>query len=525
MLLTVTLLALAAAPGRADAGALDVGSSLAADAGAADAGALPAFSETPTEEQMFGAPEVTSLPDGGLAGPRPSEAQIFGVSVGGPGADAGTEPLGKARSSEILQSRFPYEAEALPPENPLTVGGLLYLRSQFSAQANTPPDHWLLSAPFLLDTYLDARPNDRVRGFVLVRTEWDPTYNPTQPSEYGVTLPALPNPDFLIDQMWIKFDIARKVFVTAGRQHVKWGAAHFWFPNDLLNPVKLQPLAVFDQRTGVTMIKADLPLSDENLNLYAIGLFEGLQQANTLGTLGGAARVEYVLGTVALGLDEVSTIGQHNRYGGDISFGLWDFDLYAEGAVTDGRDNPLWEETVVPNFNPAPGQTFSPGAYREYDPSGYQGQVAGGLNYSFRYGNNRLITFGGEYFYNGLGYSTPSIYPWLLLNNAATFFYLGQQYAGLYVLADKPGSWYNTTIDLSTLSNLSDRSFISRIDVFQIVLTHLRVEAFADVHYGNDGEFNFSLNVPATSFFGIQVPSIVVNAPIFDAGLALRLSL
>ncbi|MHB8420313.1 MAG: hypothetical protein ACYDCL_19745 [Myxococcales bacterium] len=521
-----TLLALASAPGTADAGAA---SSSAGGGPRGDAGSLFQEAATPLEEQMFGGPEVVpSAPDGGAppTGPRPSEEQIFGVSVSGPGADAGTEPRAQSRSAELLESRFPYEATELPPENPLTVGGMLYLRSQFSASDNTPVDQWLLSAPFLLDTYLDARPNDRVRGFVLVRTLFDPTYNPAQPSQVGITLPPLSNPDFLIDQMWIKFDVARKVFVTVGRQHVKWGTAHFWFPNDLLNPVRLQPLAVFDQRTGVTMIKADLPLSAENLNVYAIGLFEGLQQANTLGTLGGAARAEYVLNTIELGLDTVATQGQHNRYGGDVSFGIWDFDLYAEGVLTDGRDNPLWEETfTAPGCFSGPTQSFNPACYQTYDPKGYQAEVAAGLNYSFRYGNNRTVTLGGEYFYNGLGYSNPSIYPWLFLNNAATFFYLGQNYAGLYLLADKPGSWYNTTINLSTIGDLSDRTFISRIDVFQIVLTHLRVEAFADVHYGANGEFHFSFNSPAvTTPFG-SVPAINVQPPSFDVGLALRLSL
>ena len=425
----------------------------------------------------------------------------------------------------MLEAKYPYQAANLPPDNPLTIGGLLYLRSQLSASENEPPSQYLLSAPFLLDTYLDARPNDRVRAYVLVRTEFDPTYNPAQPAQYGLVLPATPNPDVLIDQMWIKFDIAHEVFVTAGRQHVKWGTAHFWFPNDLLNPVRLQPLAVFDQRTGVTMIKANLPLSNENLNIYGMGLFEGLQQANQLGKLGGALRVEYVLSTIEAGIDMVSTLGQHNRYGGDVSFGIWDFDLYAEGALTDGRDEPLYEEVVAPVFNPGPGQNFFPGIYKSYNPSGLQPQVAAGLNYAFRYGNNRTVTMGGEYFYNGFGYSDPSIYPYLLVNNAATFFYLGQHYAGLYVLADKPGSWYNSTVNFSTLANLSDQTFISRIDFFQQVLTHLRVEAFVDVHYGGDGEFHYSLDTQAANFGGIQVPALNVSAPIFDVGLALRVSL
>ncbi len=477
--------------------------------------ALAASDDRPSDDAMFGGPDAPAAgPDGGAGG----GSRVFGLDVGG-ASDGG-------RDEAILESKFPYQTtEQLPPDNPLTIGGLLYLRSSLSASENTPPSHYLLSAPFLLDTYLDARPNDRVRAYVLVRTEFDPTYNPAQPAQYGVTLAALPNPDVLIDQMWIKFDIAREVFVTAGRQHVKWGAAHFWFPNDLLNPVRLQPLAVFDQRTGVTMVKANLPLSDQHLNLYGMGLFEGLQQANQLGALGGAARVEYVLGTVEAGIDTVATLGQHNRYGADVSFGIWDFDLYAEGALTDGRDQPLYAEVLAPVFNPGPGQVFFPGVYRSYTPAGYQPQIAAGLNYAFRYGNNRTVVLGGEYFYNGLGYSDPSIYPYLFLNNAATFFYLGQHYAGLYVLADKPGSWYNTTVNFSTIGNLSDHTFISRVDLFQTVLTHLRVEAYVDVHYGGDGEFHYSLDTQAASFGGVQVPALSVSAPTFDLGLALRVSL
>ncbi len=510
-----------AAPDAGPAPSVDAGSAAAPDAGPAEE--IPAdAAPRPSEQDMFGSPETPAE--------NPAPAKVFGIDVGG---GKGAPGPATSRSEELLNAKLPYQVTDLPPDNPLTIGGLLYLRSQLSASQNQPPSQYLLSAPFLLDTYLDARPNDRVRAFFLVRTEFDPTYNPNQPSQYGLILTPTPNPLFLIDQMWIKFDVARKVFVTAGRQHVKWGTAHFWFPNDLLNPVKLQPLAVFDERTGVTMVKANLPLPNENLNVYGMGLFEGLQQANTLGQLGGALRAEYVLGTIEAGVDMVSTLGQHNRYGGDVSFGIWDFDLYAEGDLTDGRDNFLYRETYGAQFCiPGPTQSFNPECYQVYNPQGYQGQVVAGLNYAVRYGNNRTLTFGGEYFYNGLGYTNPSIYPFLLetealnpASNALTFFYLGQQYAGLYVLAPQPGSWYNSTFNFSTLTNLSDQTFISRIDFFQQVLTHLRVEAFVDVHYGGDGELHFSLNTPAVNFAGFSIPAITVSSPIFDLGLALRVSL
>jgi hypothetical protein len=467
---------------------------------------------------------------------RPSEDSMFGSSESAP-EDAGVKPAldtslqpvadaGSSRDEAMLESRFPYKTtDQLPPDNPLTIGGLLYLRAQISATENQPPSQYQLSAPFLLDTYLDARPNDRVRAFFLVRTEYDATYVAGQANALGVALPAQQNPQFVIDQMWIKFDLSRQVFITAGKQHVKWGTAHFWFPNDLLNPVRLTPLAVFDRRTGQTMVKANLPLPNQNLNVYVLALLDGIQQATTLGKVGGAGRVEYVFNAIELGLDLIAMEGQHNRYGGDVSFGIWDFDLYADGALTNLRDNPLYEIVVPPVLDPGPGQTFFPGIYQRDKPSFYEPQVAMGLNYSFRYGNNRTVVMGGEYFYNGLGYSDPAIYPYLLANNAAIFFYLGKQYAGLYILADKPGDWTNTTVNFSTLGNLSDHTFISRIDVFQTVLTHLRFEAFFDVHYGGNGEFHYGLNVPATTFGGVSIPNIHITPPLFDAGVALRVAL
>jgi len=467
---------------------------------------------------------------------RPSEDSMFGSGESAPedaavkpAIDSSLQPLadaGVSRDEAMLESRFPYKTtDQLPPDNPLTIGGLLYLRAQISATENQPPSQYQLNAPFLLDTYLDARPNDRVRAFFLVRTEYDATYVAGQANQLGMVVPSQSNPSFFIDQMWIKFDLSRQVFITAGKQHVKWGTAHFWFPNDLLNPVRLTPLAVFDQRTGQTMVKANLPLPNQNLNVYVLALLDGIQQANTLGKVGGAARVEYVFNAIELGLDVIAMEGQHNRYGGDVSFGLWDFDLYADGALTNLRDNPIYEIVIPPVLNPGPGQSFFPGFYQRDKPSFYEPQVAMGLNYSFRYGNNHTVVMGGEYFYNGLGYSDPSIYPYLLANNAATFFYLGKQYAGLYILADKPGDWYNTTINFSTLGNLSDHTFISRIDVFQTVLTHLRFEAFFDLHYGGNGEFHYGLNVPATTFGGVSIANIHITPPLFDAGLALRVSL
>ena len=50
------------------------------------------------------------------------------------------------------------------------------------------------------------------------------------------------NPAVILDQLYLRFDILRTVFVTVGRQKMKWGTAHVWNPTDALNAQKRDPL-------------------------------------------------------------------------------------------------------------------------------------------------------------------------------------------------------------------------------------------------------------------------------------------
>jgi hypothetical protein len=466
--------------------------------------------------------------------PRPSEEDLFqspptaASDAGPPASDAGS-PLSpfagtenSSRDDAILKGHSgQFLSGEVAPEDPLRIGGLLYLRMFTSARDNQPPADWTLSAPFLLDTYLDARPNDRVRGFVLVRTLYNPAYNPASPSAYGFALVPSPNPEFLIDQMWINLDVASRVFVTAGKQHVKWGAAHFWFPTDFLNPVKLRPLSLFDERTGTTMIKAQVPIESAKMNLWAIAVVDNLVVADTIGKVGAAGRAEVVFGQTEVGVDFLAQNGTYPRYGADISFGLGDFDLYTEVAMLDGRGMPIWRKVS----NPDPTAGVSGNYVVIYFPN-FRPQAASGLTYTLKYSETDVITFGGEYFYNGFGYSDPSLYPWLLFNSAFQSFYVGQHYAAVYASAPSPGSWDTSTFTLTFLGNLSDSSFIARLDYWLTVLTHLRFEASAQVHFGNPyGEFRLAIDTPAQTINGMAIPAVSVGASSFDLGIALRLSI
>jgi len=451
-------------------------------------------------------------------------------------------------------------SEEAAPEDPLRIGGQLYLRAQTTGAQGQSPSDWSFSSPSLLDVYLDARPNDRVRGFVLGRMVFDPTLPASASSSESIQTAsaqgstsgsqslsslfqqATRGPTATLDQLWLNFDVAHTVFVTAGKQHVRWGTGHFWAPTDFLHLRPRNPLDVFDARTGTTMLKLHLPIESRAWNFYGYALTESNTSTPTLGSIAAAGRAEFVFGPSELGLGVVAQHNHKAKLAADLSFGLGDFDFYGEAGLRSGGeiDRVSYDSNAVA---PTPGTPPSWQApddaaraaleqvvdayYPVYRSNGYKAQIVGGASYARKYNDNDTFTVGGEYFYNGLGYASPAAYPGLVLphstdlNDSANFFYLGRHYAALYISFPAPYSFDNHTFTLSTLGNLSDRSFITRFDYSLIALTHLRFEAFVSARYGNEnGEFRFGVK-------HLELGGVDFNrAPaLMDLGLALRIAI
>ena len=501
---------------------------------AALAAAPAAAQDRPNEEELFGAPAAPETP---------REAK-----PGSPAAQAAPEP--------------PAPPAAVPreKEDPLKIGGLLYLRTATSGQASTPVGDWRFSSPNLTDVYLDVRPNDRVRGFVLGRMFYDPTLPPAETATTARSLELSPasifnrsvsNPLGLLDQLWINFDLQHRAYVTAGRQHVKWGVGHFWNPTDYLHPVRRDPLAVFDDRTGTTMVKVHVPWESRGWNLYGMAILDDIagelpttaqgspDSTNRLGRIGVGGRAEVVLGPVELGLDAVGQQGHRPRFGADVSAGIWDVDVYAEAAFRTQVDTPRWRKV--------PGAT-SPDVFSQYErfnPIEFTPQVVAGATYSVKYSDEDAVTFGAEYFYDHSGYDGPQLYPvllgvallspsptlpdgsanpWAGQPNPFTPFYLGKHYGGAYVSLPNPGSWNNTTFTLSLIGNLSDKSFVSRLDHFVLLNTYLRLETYLAGHFGTrEGEFRLGFEIPPTP--GLSPTGTTIQPVIVEAGVALRVTL
>ena len=515
---------------------------------------LPALAQEqrPAEDSLFGgdAPEQKPAADA----PRPDESALFGESTEpAPEPGPATEPAAPASpiASGASSSEQDRDAQALDgpsatnafdteeaTEDPLKIGGRFYLRAFTQGREEVSFGNTTFSAPMLVDGYLDARPSDRLRGFVLGRLTFDPTrlagsgsFLSTDPMTNAVAEPRV-----LLDQAWLRFDLNHTVFFTAGKQHVKWGTSRFWNPTDFLSPQRRDPLALFDARTGATMLKVHVPWEARGWNFYAIGLLDNAGPANTLGRVGGAARAEVVLGQTELGLDAVLQRGRKPRFGLDFSSALGPLDVYGELALSKGSDIPHFRlpegvslADLIGQFQGGNGgmpPDLSALPIERYFPDGYTPQASGGATWTFAWSENDTATVGVEYFYNSLGYPTSLVYPYLILQGQYQPFFIGQHYAALYAVVAGPGSWDNTNFILSNLGNLSDRSFTTRLDMTHRALRFLSVEAFVAASYGQKGgEFRFALNLPAMNMGSQQLPPIALAPPTFQAGLGLRIDL
>jgi hypothetical protein len=527
-------------------------------------GAEPA---RPNEDEMFGgAPSAPA--DAGTAAPGAADARVGSAPAASSpptaGATSGASPgfptptappsasdeHGTSRDVDLLgdPNAGPRLSQEVAPDDPLKIGGQIYLRASynnpgsptfdFSNPTDVKSQHTTFSAPSLVDAFFDARPNDRVRGFLLGRLFFDPTL-PTTTASTGTTsgtmtgtsmavTPTAPGlsgvsstrgPAAVLDQLWLRFDIAHTVFVTAGRQHVKWGTARFWTPTDFLHPEHRNPVAVFDARPGYTMLKLHVPWEERGWNFYAFGLVEGVRRWDpstntyplgndrvaTLGQLGGAARAELVLGPAELGLDAVVYKDQKPRYGADLSFGVGDFDLYVDAGFRYGSEIPRAQEDFSITYA-----------------VGIKPQITTGGTYSLKYNDNDVFTLAAEYFYNALGYPSPRVYPALFYTGTFEFFYTGRHYAAVSAIANAPWSWNYSNFSFTTIGNLSDQSFISRIDYSYTLLTHMTFEAFGAVNYGRrEGEFRLgvdSLTLPNGQTFSLSPQA-------FSLGIGLRVKI
>jgi hypothetical protein len=540
-------------------------------------GSSAAWADTPaadraTEDQLFGKPDDAAKPaQTPPPAPPPSDAQkkhdeeeLFGSGPStpkpaGPGDKPAAQPSGQSGdASELTPTDLKvFEDKTNANNDKLTIGGLAYILTQYNQNTIGTPtqDKTYLTSPDFVDVYLDGRPSDRLRVFVRGRLNYNPSMSgaageqPTNAGVIGTTSCISQQFCPQLDQLWMKFDAGQRVFFTVGRQRIKWGSGRFWNPTDFLNDQKLNALAILDQRLGVDLVKVHFPVESLGMNFYAIASIQDTTKPHDVGL---ALRGEFLIKQSEITATVAWRAHNPRRLGTDASFALGPFDMHAELAVL----HPMETTEVTTYGGQLPDAFYHPDQINQLsDPAGAfisafsnppgrvdhlgewkpQFVVGGEVQIPYNDDKNNVI-LGAEYFFNSLGYDNSNLYPLLFFSGQFTPLYTGKHYAAFYVSLPTPGHLVNTTFTVSTIGNLSDKSFVSRFDYRVTLLTYLQLGLFAQANYGANGEFHYGLNVapygdlvrtpvfsPLSPMAQMQLSAngLQIGAPVFSAGAVL----
>lgn len=412
-----------------------------------------------------------------------------------PTADSDTTQ-GPRPLNEPDETRAPRLADPVQPEV-LTLGGFYFQRADMVVSRRATDDATAAQPyfPGLVDVYLDFRPQDEIRAYVVGRLVYDPLD------------PAFSTPKTSLDKLWVYFGLFDSIYVTAGRQHVKWGSSRIWNTTDFLRSPNPDPLGVFDLRQGVDMVKVNVPFESLRANLWAYATAT-LEDTGVTGALpraryGGAVRGDIAFGTSELIASASFLERRRPRYGLDYSLGIGRLDLNAEVAFVRDSDTRLWRAT--------------PEGFVERTVTGTQVQASAGVAAELRMGDLYRTVLRAEGFYNQLGDDDRRLLTWVQSTGDYRALYFGRTY-GLGQITVTRRSIYEPSWTLTVLGNLGDPSFLGRLD-FGFVRNNVNVAAFVEAPFGaRGGEFRFQPD-PTVA----ELPA--TDLGMFRAGMSLRLRL
>ncbi|HTL12336.1 MAG TPA: hypothetical protein VL588_07600 [Bdellovibrionota bacterium] len=346
----------------------------------------------------------------------------------------------------------------------LKIGGTFWNEFQYLQLNPAAATGDTLADPSTLWVYLDSHLKNDIRAYGRIKLVYDPTAGSPNP------LSGLVSPKYSSDleELKLNFNVQKKVFFTVGKQKIKWGSGQFWNPTDFLNSQFRNFLYLQDLRSGVSLIKTHVPVGSSNFYLV-----NELDHASRVADITHAVRAEVPVWKGEVALSAAVKRGTEPKLGVDVSTAVGDFDAYGEFAYSAGNDATFFGLT---------------GPFT--DPTRKTTDWVAGLSYEMPYGDNDSIILAAEYYHNELGYASVASYPLVFAGGGYQPFHLGREYGMFMVQLPNPGSWNHFTLSLFNLGNLSDHSFMTRADALFIVMSDLKIDVAAGVHYGaGDGEF------------------------------------
>lgn len=397
----------------------------------------------------------------------PRDAEIFGSSVTPSASEAVTSPTSASASSSPLLAS-PSQSSLI---DSLQIGGRLELYGSTGKRESTPIGRSQLTQRRQADIYFDSRPNKDLRAFL--RTRFVESTPATKPDDQGLQQQ--------LDELWLKWDIDDRIFVTVGKQQLKWGSGRFWNPTDFTATETLDPLELVDRRLGRSLIKFHLPMEKQAFNFYAI---LQLEEASRNQDIGGALRAELALfGSAEIALTLQTRADKAQRAGFDLSTALGPVDGYIETAVS-RRESQIFYEG---EFAPTRGQT----PVAKQDRHKTFTQIVTGLRKQWKYTDADLVTTGVEVFVNELGYDDPELELFAIATRQTRPLQAGRHYAGIYLLAPAPWTWNDTAFYANALKNFTDKTSVVRLTMAWTLFKEASLEAYISQCQGDYGELCF----------------------------------
>ncbi len=347
------------------------------------------------------------------------------------------------------------------------IGGHLFSDFYYSTYSDKSFNSNLFTNTNLGYIYLDSKLLEDVRFFLQGKV----TYVPTTQGEFSANTDddTYKKLSADLDEAKLMFNAGNAVFFTIGKQKIKYGASKFWNPTDFLNQTMKNPFYSYDRRTGLPLVKIQVPVGSSNF--YVVG---DLEDANNIDQISYVARYELPLDSSEFSISTRAKKYSATKLGLDFSTALYELDVYGEASVSKGSDKIFYTPFGVAFTNTK--KTFW--------------NISSGVSYEMPFMDADSITFSLEYYYNGEGYKDPSMYTVLWLQKAYVPLNTGKQYAMLMVYAPKPGNWNHINLSLFNIANLIDSSAITRAELMFLFTKDLSIGFNMTAHYGKKtGEF------------------------------------
>jgi hypothetical protein len=239
------------------------------------------------------------------------------------------------------------------------------------------------------ELYFDARPNTDIRVYGDARISY-----PFETTADDAGTPQDESRGFddivKINELFSDFTIHDTLFVRAGKQTINWGVGYFFSPADLLNLAEIDPSDPDADLEGPVSVMINAPIEVDNLYGYLI-IPENTRDVTDLAV---AAKYEKVIGGTEVGIGGYYRDGQPPAGMLTVSTNIADISVFGEGVIQYGSD----KEYLT-------GSLFSPVIYENPDDVWYLSGTVGTM-FSLSDDESGLsLSFVGQYFYNGEGYS------------------------------------------------------------------------------------------------------------------------